>query len=158
MPCLPNYDPGDTAAAVRLEALVSEYRDRAERLVDAAHLYLAQRAFRRLIRALWIGGIVAVIGIVVFILTTTHPNPTSPVTTPMQVHVVIAQNAPRRDLAAAGLAPACAGQTLTGVAIGGSYAEPVVVTNQTPSCPAQLFTLSRALGVDIPVILPPDPS
>jgi hypothetical protein len=151
------YDPGDTIAVARLETLVSEYRERAERLVGAAHLYLAQRAFRRLIKALWVGGIVAVIGIVVFILTTTHPNLTSPVTTPVQVHVVIAKNAPRHDLAAAGLAPACAGQTLTGVAIGGSYAEPVVVTSQTPSCPAQLFTLGRALGIAIPIILPPDP-
>ncbi len=150
------YDPADAGAVARLEAQVGEYRKRAERLIDAAHLYLAQRAFRRLIRALWIGGIVAVAGIVIFILTTT--NPTSLVTTPMQVHVMIAQNAPRHDLASAGLAPACAGQALTGMAIGGSYAEPVVVTNQTPSCPAQQFTLRRTLGIAIPVINPPAPS
>lgn len=150
------YDPGNAAAVARLEAMVSEYRERAERLVDAAHLYLARQAFGRLIRALWIGGVIAVAGIVVFILATA--SPTSLVTTPMQVHVVIAQNAPLRDLAAAGLAPACAGHTLTGVAVGGSYDEPIVVTNQTPWCPARLFTLRHALGVAIPVILPPDPS
>ncbi len=150
------YDPGDAVAVARLEAQVSEYREYAERLVDAAHLYLARRAFGRLIRALWAGGVIAVAGIVVFILTTA--SPTSLVTTPVQVHVVIARNAPLRDLAAAGLAPACAGQTLTGVAVGGSYDEPVVVTSQAPSCPARLFTLRQAVGVAIPVILQPDPN
>lgn len=149
------YDPGDAAAAVRLEAQADEYREYAERLVDAAHLYLARRAFGRLIRALWVGGVIAVAGIVGFILTTA--SPTSLVTTPVQVHVVIARNAPLSDLAAAGLAPACAGQTLTGVAVGGSYDEPVVVTSQAPSCPSRLFTLRQAVGVAIPVILPPDP-
>jgi hypothetical protein len=150
------YDPGDAAAVARLEAKISEYQDRTEGLVDAARLYLARQAFRRLIRALWIGGVIAIAGIVAFILSTT--SPTSLVTTPMQVHVVIAQNAPLNDLEAAGLAPACAGHTLTGVAVGGSYDEPVVVTNQTPSCPARLFTLRHALGVAIPIVLPPDPN
>jgi hypothetical protein len=150
------YDPGDAAAVSRLEALADEYKERTERLVDAAHLYLARRAFGRLIRALWAGGVIAVAGIVVFILVTA--SPVSLVTTPIQVHVVIARTASLRELAAAGLAPGCAGRTLTGVAVGGSYDEPVVVIDQTPSCPARLFTLRHALGVAIPIILPPDPS
>ena len=147
---------GDANAVARLEAQVSQYRERAEQLIDAAHLYQARQAFGRLIKALLIGGGVAVIAIIGFILATA--SQTSLITTPMQVHVMIAQNAPSRDLTAAGLAPGCAGQTLTGAAIGGSYAEPVVVTYQAPLCPAQQFTLSRALGIAIPVINPPDQS
>jgi hypothetical protein len=146
------YAPGDTAATERLEALVNDYRVRAERLVDAAQLYLAQQAFHRLIRTLWMGGIAVVIGAVVFALVTSASPTSALVTTPTRVKVLIADHASHADLRAAGLAQACAGRTLTGVAVGGSYAEPLVVTNPAPSCPARQFTVTRALGLAIPVL------
>ena len=151
------YTPGDPAAKEQLEAHVNDYQMHAERLVDAAQLYLAQRAYRHLIRALWTGGILAVVGVVVFVLLTANTS-SAPVTSPTQVKVLIAKHPSRADLVAAGLAQACAGHTLTGVAVGGSYDEPLVVTDPAPSCPASQFTVTKALGLAIPVVPTPEPT
>ena len=150
------YAPGDPTATEQLKALVNDYQMHAERLVDAAQLYLAQRAFRHLIRALWIGGTVVVVGVVVFVLLTANPT-SALVTTPAQVKVLITKHPSHADLLAAGLAQTCAGRTLTGAAVGGTYREPVVVTNPAPSCPARQFTVTKALGLAIPVPPAPEP-
>jgi hypothetical protein len=148
------YNPSDTGATEQLEAQVADYRERAERLVDAAQLYLAQRAFRRLIQTLWTGGILVLVGVVTFVLVTAN-TPAALVTSPTQVEVLISAHASHADLLAAGLAQHCAGRTLTGVAVGGSYAEPLVVTNPAPSCPARQFKVTKALGLAIPALPAP---
>jgi hypothetical protein len=150
------YPPGDTSTK-DLESQAEDYRERAEQLVDAAQMYLARQAFRRLIRTLWIGGSLTVIGVVVFVLTTATP-PIMLVTTPTQVQVIIAKHPSQSDLMAAGLTQACAGRTLTGVAVGGSWDEPFVITYPASSCPARLFKVTRALGLAIPVLPTPKPT
>jgi hypothetical protein len=144
------YTPGDAAALQDLEARASDYRERAGRIVDAAQMYLARRAFRRLIWILWAGGALTIAGVVAFVLATAAPVPI-PVAAPTQVHVIITAHPPRGALAAAGLPPACAGQALTGAAIGGSWFAPLIVTRPAPSCPAREFTLTKALGLAIPL-------
>jgi len=147
---------GDTIERLKAQAQAQaeDYRARAERLVDAAQFYMAQRAFRRLIQTLWMGGILVVVGVVAFVLLTAHTS-AALVTTPTQVRVLISARASHADLVAAGLAQQCAGRTLTGIAVGGDYAEPLVVTNPAPSCPARQFKVTKALGLAIPV--PPKP-
>lgn len=150
-----NYSPGKDAME-RLAAQVEDYRARTERLVDAAQLYATQRAYERLIRALQAGGILTVVGVVTFAVLTSASTTEAPVTTPTRVDVLISAHAPRADLLAAGLAQHCAGRTLTGVAVGGSYAEPLVVTNPAASCPAVQFKVTKALGLAIPVLPTPE--
>jgi hypothetical protein len=147
------YPPGDVSAA-DLQAQVNDYRVRADRLVDAAQMYLARRAFRRLIWTLWIGGSLTIIGVIVFVLVTASPS-TVPVTTPTQVRIMIAKHPSRGDMVAAGLGQGCTGRTLTGTAVGGSWVEPFVVTNPEPSCPAHEFEVTKALGLAIPVSATP---
>ena len=136
------YSPSDPKAKEQLETLVSDYQIHADRLVDAAQLYLAQRAFRRLIRALWVFGGLAIVGVIIFIVLTSKTS-SAPVTSPTPVVVLIAEHPSRADLLAAGLAQGCVGRTLTGVAVGGSYDQPLVVTKPAPSCPADQFKVTR---------------
>ena len=151
------YSPSESDSKEKLEALVSDYQIYADRLVDAAQLYLAQRAFRRLIRALWACGTLAISGVIIFILLTAKTS-SAPVTSPTQVVVLIAQHPSHADLRAAGLAPGCVGRTLTGVAVGGSYDQPLVVTKPASSCPARQFKVTRGLGLAIPVVPAPKPT
>lgn len=153
-----SYSPSDPKAKEQLEALVSDYQIHAVRLVDAAQLYLAQRAFKRLIKALWAYGSLALAGVIIFIISTAKASSSAPVTSPAQVVVLIAEHPSHADLLAAGLAQGCVGRTLTGVAIGGSYDQPLVVTKPAPSCPARQFKVTRGLGLAIPVVPTPEPT
>lgn len=144
----------DERSIARLQAMVEEYHLKADTLLDAAHLFLAREAFQRLLRMLWVSGTLTVAGLLAFVLATTRSQAVV-VSAPLPVEVLIRQDVSQDVLALNNLAATCAGKTVTGVAIGGNYAEPVVVTTAVPGCPATRVKISGDIGLAIPQVARP---
>ena len=126
-------------------------RDRLERavsiMISLANQRLLERRFRKLIFAICFGGGIVAIGAGAFAAAPKlgKPQPLS-ITQPTRVSIRVIGE---------GLGRLCPrGTLLQGVAIGGTWEEPVVVTEGAGSCPALQVTLNPDQAIVVPVFGP----
>lgn len=131
----------------RLQRRLDNVTAAAARVANAANLITARRRYQHLVRTLPWSGLLLTIGVITFVLTTTPSSP--PVSTPLPVQIQFSKD--RTAITEAGLPPHCAGLTLDAVAIGGSLAEPSVVSTSDAQCLLQQQAITPELGIVVPV-------
>ena len=126
-------------------------RDRLESamgvVISFANQRLLERRFRKLIFAILFGGAVVALGAGAFAVAPEigGQQPLS-ITQPTRVTITVVGN---------GLGELCPrGTQLQGVAVGGTWEEPIVVTEKAGICPAQQVTLNPGQAVAVPVLEP----
>lgn len=115
-------------------------------LIIFANQMLLERRFRKLISAISLGGAVVALGVGAFVVAPKlgNPQPLS-ITQPTQVTIRVLK----------GLGQSCTpGTLLQGVAVGGTWDEPIVVTQGKDGCPAQEVTLNKGQAVAVPLFAP----
>lgn len=114
-------------------------------LIAFANQRLLEKRFRKLIYAVIFGGAVVLIGAGAFAAAPNFgtPQPIS-ITQPTRVTITVTGNS---------LGQLCPpGTLLQGVAVGGTWEEPLVVTERAGQCPAQQVTLNHKQAVVVPVL------
>jgi hypothetical protein len=114
-------------------------------LIAFANQRLLEKRFRKLIYAVIFGGAVVFLGAGAFAAAPNFgtPQPIS-ITQPTRVTITVIGN---------GLGKLCPpGTVLQGVAVGGTWEEPLVVTERAGQCPAQQVTLDHKQAVAVPVL------
>ncbi len=114
-------------------------------LIAFANQRLLEKRFRKLIYAVIFGGAVVLIGAGAFAAAPNFgtPQPIS-ITQPTRVAITVTGNS---------LGQICPpGTLLQGVAVGGTWEEPLVVTERAGQCPAQQATLNHKQAVVVPVL------
>jgi hypothetical protein len=134
--------PDDVAAVA---TLVRQAQYDAERLESAAQLIFAEMRFQALAGRLRLGGVVFVAAVLTFAWVTNTSQTGANVTKPVPVQIYV------RDAAKAGLPRGCRASELQGVAVGGTFTQPDVVTEPVPGCPSTV--INRAAGVVVVPII-----
>jgi hypothetical protein len=113
-------------------------------LVAFANQRLVEYRFRKLVHAIIGGGIVIALGVGAFVTAPKLAKPTTlSITQPTQVSVSVAN----------GFGKSCKqGTLLQGVAVGGTWDEPVVVTEAKGGCAAQKVVVNNGQAVVLPVV------
>lgn len=134
------------------ESMLEKAEWRRVRLEDATRVLIAfanqrllEKRFRKLIYAVIFGGAVVFLGAGAFAAAPNFgtPQPIS-ITQPTRVTIMVIGN---------GLGQLCPpGTLLQGVAVGGTWEEPIVVTERAGQCPAQQVTLDHKQAVAVPVL------
>jgi hypothetical protein len=125
----------------------------AKRLTDFAGLRMTQHHYQQLVGSLLLGGALIALCVVLFswAVNSSEDKPEARVTQPLAVRVILTGAA--QSLPTAKLRPSCAAQRdLTGVAVAGELREPEVVIPPTSLCPALRFTVTRDIGIAVPVL------
>ncbi|WP_131701812.1 hypothetical protein [Mycolicibacterium elephantis] len=117
-----------------LRTVVERAQQRLPVLESVAHLEETRTEYRSLVNKFFGFGLLFVIGVVVFAIAT-RPDPPAgaAISGPSNVRILI------QDRAKAGLPQTCVADELAGVAIGGTWDQPTVMTEPSASCPAQLI-------------------
>lgn len=112
-------------------------------LIAFANQTLLEYRFRKLVHAIILGGIVIAIGVGAFVVAPKLGKPQAlSITQPTQVSITVKS-----------LGNSCKpGTLLQGVAVGGTWDEPVVVTEEKDGCPAQKVVLNNGQAVVMPVL------
>jgi hypothetical protein len=140
-----DFDPSKEEDRNALASLALQVQASAERLETAAQLTEAEMRFQRLANQLWFGGIVFAAAVLAFSwLVSTNPTSAS-VTQPTPVLIYV------QAAAKAGLSRDCHAKTLQGVAIGGTFTQPSVVTEPAPGCPSTLIKTDTGVVI-VPVV------
>ncbi|MGY1684955.1 hypothetical protein ACI8AK_05130 [Geodermatophilus sp. SYSU D00867] len=136
-----------------LTARVTAAEETAQRIAVAANLLETRRRFAHLRTVILAVGAVPILAIPVFIAATTPP-PETPIRAPIAVRVVFFDTPEAKaELSEAKLPPGCAGRQVRAIAVGGTLAEPVVVSDSLTAC-----NINRVkIGVDIGVAYPENP-
>ena len=152
-PSLPvAYSPDEVASADDSQALLEKAEWRRDRLEDAmgvliyfANQRLLEKRFRKLLKGILYGGIAVAVGAGAFAVAPQlgKPKPLS-ITQPTRVTVTVV------SIGMDGLCPP--GTVLHGVAVGGTWQDPVVVTEAMGRCPAQPLTVDHGQAVVVPVL------
>jgi hypothetical protein len=116
----------------------------AQQLISFSNQRVAEASFRRLRRRIVLGGAILTVGVALFAVVSTLGHPMS-ITEPTTVVIY-----PARATTAFG--KSCAATSLDGVAIGGDWDAPVVTVGSSPSCPSIRLTITRDIGVVVPVV------
>jgi len=119
------------------------------RLIAFANQKLIERKFQRLKTAVTIGGILVATGVAVFAIAPQLGTPSLQVDRPTNVTVHV--------LSGEAIARGCTRTVVQGVAIGGPWREPTIVTVAAPGCPSKILILRDKIGYAVPS-LPPTPS
>jgi hypothetical protein len=124
------------------------------RLREVAAFARAEAAFyryRQLLRRLlgW-AGVIVFAGLIGLVVALHADPPSNPVTEPIAVTVRFVDNP--AGLTRHGVTPACAGVTASGVAVGGTLSEPVVIIGGTTRCPAAKVTITDDVGLAVPIV------
>jgi hypothetical protein len=135
---------GDRETAERLAALVEK---KVERLEAEAQFLTAQDRFRRLSRWFPLGGFILVLAIVTMAILTTWPQGSVQISQPTPVTVYLKANPARY-----GFPASCTERELSGVAVGGTFEHPVVITNNVPGCPPTLLQSTGSGIVAVPSV------
>jgi hypothetical protein len=153
LPKPPSPAPPELKASDR-QTLLEKADWRRERLESAmgvtvafANQRLLEQRFRKLIHSILFGGAVVALGAGAFAVAPKigKPAPLS-ITQPTRVTVRVVGN---------NLGKSCPpGTLLQGVAVGGTWQEPIVVTEEAGSCPAQQVTLNPGQAIAVPVLDP----
>lgn len=148
--------PGSNTNAAELRAHQERrlvLSDTAARVVDYAEHWVTKRRFQLLMRTMLGGGAVVATGIFLFAMAVSDRQATVPVKTgPVPVRIFFTE-------AGKGWMDGkahCRPSVLNGVAVGGTLTKPEVVIPEgaalgTATCSASRFTLSRDLGVAVPM-------
>ena len=145
------YDPTVPADLIALQNLATELELRVQHVSDAAERFEAARRYQNLKGGLITHGACFLIGIFGFAwMTLLYPHKlpdTVKVSAPVQVDITVPTEAAARN---AGMAKECSGKVLTGVAVGGTLDNPIVVTRAQIGCVAYHLTDTTDLIV-VPV-------
>jgi hypothetical protein len=114
-------------------------------LIAFANQKIIEHRFQQLKWAVRVGGAAVAIGVGLFALApkVAQPKPLA-VDTPTNVTIVVK----RPKVFGKG----CTDMQLSGVALGGSWSRPIIVTRPTSSCPSKRLTLTARTGFAVPVI------
>ena len=130
-------DPNDASDLENLRLKETDISNRINLLRDAAELFETRRRFNHL---LWtfVGSFIAfVVGAFYFVYLTSTATAELSVQRPTRVSFIVPTEA--SSLRQLGLSSNCAGRTLTGFAIGGSYDAPIIVSEVQENCPPALL-------------------
>lgn len=114
-------------------------------IIAFANQNLLEQRFRKLVTAIIVGGLVVAVGAGAFAVAPkfSKSQPLS-ITQPTRVTITIESF---------GLGSLCPpGTLLQGVAVGGTWDAPVVVTEKSGACPAQRVTLDHGQAIALPVL------
>ena len=114
-------------------------------LIAFANQALMEHRFRRLQRSIFSWGSVIALGVALFAVAPqiADPRPLA-ITAPTRVALTVIGN---------GFQGKCPpNSTLQGVAVGGTWEEPIVVTDASGDCPAQKITLDSQQAIAVPVV------
>jgi hypothetical protein len=114
-------------------------------LIAFANQRVIERRFRVLRRSVQLGGIAVLIGVGAFALAPKFAQP-SPLAVAKPTQVTIFVKLPSK------FGPTCTAAQLNGIAIGGDWDEPVVVTDASKGCRVTKLDLLSKIGIAIPVI------
>jgi hypothetical protein len=137
------FTPGSLEDRTDLHALCRQVQQDAERLESAAQLSLGQMKFQRLADWLSWGGVLFAIAVLTFAWLSNMPENSSAITRPVPVQIHV------RNAAEAGLPRGCRTSELRGIAVGGTFLQPDVITEAAPGCASTV--IDRGAGV---VVLP----
>lgn len=124
-------------------------RDRLESatrvIIVFANQKLLEQRFRKLLVAIFFGGAIVALGAGAFAAAPKLSRTQNiSITQPTRVTIRVIGN---------GLGKLCPpGTLLQGVAVGGNWEEPLVVTEQAGACPAQQMTLDHSQAIAVPVL------
>lgn len=152
------YQAGKSSDELALRGRLDESLARTDRLIEAAHLYIAKREYRRLVRCLVVAGVVVVLAVPTFALATQQSQALSepPVRQPVRATVLL--NVAPGSLENPSHAPAsCKSRRMTGTAVGGTFVRPIVVITAPTSCRGARVHVTPDVGVAIPSVRPPSP-
>ncbi len=136
----------------KLEAAIERSQKQFPILESVAHLELTRYEYRRLVKWLPLFGLLFALAICGFeIAIRSAPPPGAAISVPTNVRIVIL------DRTKAGLPPSCQETTLQGVAVGGTWDKPTVVTQDTPQCHSQLIEGGSGILAVPQVPAPPRP-
>lgn len=143
--------PADTSSAVgdRKEGLeeaawrLGALEMAAGTLIAFANQRIMERRFDALKWNVRIGGILVAVGVGLFVVAPKVAEPrTLTVNKPTSVTVIAN---PGKSFGSD-----CDTETLEGVAVGGTFTEPIVVTSGTSTCPARRLTVTESTGFAVP--------
>jgi hypothetical protein len=143
------FDPKIPEDVTAVGAMVRQAQYNAERLESAAQLISAEMRFQGLASRLRFGGVAFVAAVLTFAWLTSTSQTGANVTNPTPVRIYV------RDAAKAGLPRGCRASELQGIAVGGTFVQPNVVTEPAPGCPSTV--ISRAAGVVVVPIVNDNP-
>jgi hypothetical protein len=124
----------------------------AGQLIAFANQRVIERKFQALKRAVQCGGIAVLVGVALFALAPKWAQPT-PLAVGAPTKVTVMVKTP------SAFGPACAAAQLNGIALGGNWNEPIVITEASKGCRATKLTLMSEIGFAVPVIAAsPSPS
>jgi hypothetical protein len=129
----------DIETAERFAALIER---KVERLEGEAQFLAAQRRFRNLSRWFPFGGLVLVCAIVIMAILTTWPTTTVQISQPTRVTIYLKANP-----AHYGLPASCTKREFSGVAVGGTFVQPIVITSESAGCPATLLKAGNFIAM-----------
>lgn len=147
------YHADVPADVERLERRLTNVIATATQVAAVANLAAVRRRYRRLVRCLPFIGSLPIVAIL-FLVWTAAANTDVQLAAPLGVTVELTTSPPA--LLEADLPITCAGRKITGVAIGGSLAAPVIVSDD-PSCPLHDVRITPTLGLVIPIVPTPKP-
>jgi hypothetical protein len=139
------FDPRTEEDRTALASLARQARHNAERLESAAQLVVAEMRFQRLAGQLSWGGVVFAAAVLSFawLASTNDAGATVIKPTPVQIYV--------RDVVKTGLPGSCHATELYGIAIGGTFTQPSVVTEAAPGCPSTVIIRGAGIVV-VPIV------
>ncbi len=135
-------DGGNQADREAAERSVTLIEKKVERLEEEAQFLAAQSRFRRLSRWFPLGGFVLVFAIVILAVLTTWPAASAQISQPTQVTIYLKAGPARY-----GFPASCTKREFSGVAIGGTFEQPIVITNKTSGCPPTLLRSGNVIAI-----------
>jgi hypothetical protein len=133
--------PSDLQDAKALQVIAEWRRERLESFAE--HLTLRSR-FHQMMVTLGLSGIVFAFCATGFVFLIGRASPDPSISSPVRVSVYVPNAGAAKT---AGLAPGCAGDTILGVAVGGTYSHPRVATENALNCPPAVIATSRGLVI-----------
>jgi hypothetical protein len=145
-----NPDSGSTPHLKQSEMANVEWRavqleGAASQLIAFANQRVIEQRFRALRRSVQYGGIAVLVGVGLFALAPKWAQP-SPLAVASPTRVTVVVKIPNK------FGPACTSAQLSGIAIGGTWDEPIVVTDAAKGCLVTKLDLVSNIGYAIPVM------
>jgi hypothetical protein len=108
---------------------------------------MTRRRYQVLVIAISIFGPICALAIILYGVLSTMPSRSLPIAAPTEITITL--TADRLVVESAGLSEKCAGMTLAGYAVGGSFERPLLVTRSQGGCPASRFWADSSIGIAV---------
>ncbi len=125
-----------------VEIIAAQNEAKVERLEAKAQFLEAQRRFEHLIRRFPLGGFVFVVAVIAFALLIPSPTSNDPVSRPTPVSVYL-----KAEPVHYGFPESCDKRQLNGIAVGGTFENPIIITEEAAGCPARVLESSDLVAV-----------